>query len=158
MSATPQQARKEIFALIDTTWKAKAPAIVAPLALPEMRWQGIEKGALPGSTKYWARSSTQLATTRQSAHIMRPDDPGQSPVEFATSGVIFIQVFAPMSEHGSYAKGELLAALAQCMFMAAETASGVWFRNPRINELVPDGTWYRWNVMADYQFNQVKGA
>lgn len=157
MSATPQQARKEVFSLIDGIWKAKAPAIMAPLALPEMRWQGVEKGAPPGATKYWARSSTQLATTKQSAHMM-PPEPGQSPVEFGTAGVVFIQIFAPMSEQGSYAKGELLASLGQCMFMAAETPSGVWFRNPRINELVPDGTWYRWNVLADYHFNQVKGA
>jgi hypothetical protein len=157
MSATPQQARKEIFAMIGAGWAAKAPAILAPAAPPEMRYQGHEKGALPGSTKFWARSSTQLATTRQSAHMM-PEAPGGSPVEFASAGVVFVQVFAPMSEQGSYAKGELLAEALQCMFMAAQTASGVWFRNPRINEVPPDGTWYIWNVIAEYQFNQVKGA
>lgn len=156
MSLTPQQARKEIFARVDSVWKAKAPAIIAPAAAPEMRYQGVEEGASPGSTKYWARASTQGATTRQSAHMM--DGPGQSPVEFLSEGAVFIQIFAPMSEKGSYAKGELLAEAAQCMFMATETASGVWFRNPRINELPSDGTWYRWNVIADFQFNQVKGA
>lgn len=157
MSTTPQNARKEIFALIASGWAAKAPAIVAPAAAPEMRYQGIEEGALPGAQKFWARSSTQLVTTRQSAHMMLPE-PGQSPVEYATAGVVFVQIFAPMKGIGSYAKGELLAELGQCMFMATETASGVWFRNPRINELTNDGTWYRWNVIADYQFNQVKGA
>lgn len=157
MSTTPQNARKLILAHIGAVWADKAPAIVAPLATPEMRYQGLEKGALPGSTKFWARSSTQLATTRQSAHIMT-NDPGGSPVEFSTAGVVMIQIFAPMTEKGSYAKGELLAEAAQCMFMATELAQGIWFRNPRINELVPDGTWYRWNVIADFQFNQVKGA
>lgn len=157
MSATPQQARRLIFAHIGATWAAKAPAIVTPAPAPEMRYQGVEKGALPGSTKFWAASSTQLVTTRQSAHMMLPE-PGGSPVEYATNGVVFIQIFAPMTEAGSYAKGELLAELGQCMFMATELAQGVWFRNPRINELVHDGTWYRWNVIADFQFNQVKGT
>lgn len=157
MTATPQQARKEIFALIAAEWAAKAPAIVAPLAVPEVRWQGVEKAALPGATKFWARAGTQLATTRQNAHIM-PDGPGGSPVQFGTAGIVTIQIFAPMKEPASYAKGELLAELGQCMFMATETASGVWFRNPRINELPSDGTWYRWNVIADFQFNQVKGT
>lgn len=157
MSTTPQNARKLILAHIGAGWAAKAPAIVAPASPPEMRYQGVEEGALPGAAKFWARASTQLVTTRQSAHIMT-NDPGGSPVEFATSGVVFVQIFAPMKGPGSYAKGELLAEAAQCMFMATELAQGIWFRNPRINELVPDGTWYRWNVIADFQFNQVKGA
>jgi len=157
MSTTPQLARKSIFALIGACWADKAPALVAPKAAPVMRYHGDEKGALPGSDKYWARAGTQLADTRQSAHIMT-NDPGGSPVEFSTAGVVIVQVFAPMSETGSYAKGELLAELAQGMFMATETSSGVWFRRPRINELPNDGTWHRWNVIADFQFNQVKGA
>lgn len=149
---TPQTARKEIFALIAAQWTAKAPAIIAPA--PEMRWQGIEKGDLPGASAYWARSSTQLVTTRQRAFIMAG---AGSPTGYETNGNVFIQIFAPMKAPSSYAKGELLAGLGQCMFMAAETPSGVWFRNPRINELTPDGTWYRWNVIADFQFNQAKG-
>lgn len=155
MSTTPQGARKALFAMIGAGWALKAPAIVAPLSAPEMRYQGVEKPGLPGADKFWARSSTQLATTRQSAHVT--DAVGSSPVEFESRGVVFVQIFAPMIEPTSYAKGELLAELAQCMFMASETANGVWFRNPRINELQPDKSWYRWNVIADYQFNQVKG-
>lgn len=154
MSTTPQGARKEVFALIAAGWGAGAPAIVNALQAPELRFQGLEKEGLPGSTKYWARASTQLATTRQSAFV---NEEAGCPVEYETAGVVFVQIFAPMTEPTSYAKGELLAELAQRMFMATETASGVWFRNPRINELVPDGTWYRWNVIADFQFNQMKG-
>lgn len=155
MSTTPQLARKSILALIAAGWAAKAPAIVGGATSPELRYQGDERGALPGSGKFWARASTQLATTRQSAFVM---DNSPSPVGFTTAGIVAVQVFAPMTERGSYAKGELLAEALQCMFMATETATGVWFRNPRINELVDDGTWYRWNVLADFQFNQVKGA
>lgn len=156
MSITPQNARKEIFARVDQCWAARAPAVLAPAPPPEMRYQGVERETLPGSTKHWARASTQLATTKQSAHVTDVD--GASPVEFATVGIAFIQIFAPMSEAGGYAKGELLAGIAQRIFMAGETPSGVWFRNPRINELPNDGTWYRWNVIADFQFNQTKGT
>lgn len=156
MSTTPQLARKGILARISAEWAAKAPAIVAPLAAPEMRYQGLEKGALPGADKYWGRSSTAMATTRQSAHVT--DEVDRSPVEYLTGGVVMVQIFAPMSVTGSYAKGELLSEAAQRMFMAGETSEGVWFRNPRINELPNDGTWHRWNVIADFQFNQVKGA
>lgn len=155
MSTTPQGARKEVFALIAAGWASGSPAIVNALQAPELRYQGQEQAGLPGSTKYWARASTQLATTRQAAFAMQ--GVGASVPIYDTAGVVVVQVFAPMIEPTSYAKGELLAELAQCMFMATETPSGVWFRNPRINELTPDGTWYRWNVLADFQFNQMKG-
>jgi len=152
MSATPQQARKEIFALLADKWAAGT--IVSPV--PEIRYQGVEKAATPGADKFWAMASTQLVTTRQRAHIM-PDGPGMSPPEYVTDGFLVVQLFAPMKSPTAYATGELLAAFVQCIFMAAETASGVWFRNPRINELEAAGTWYRWNVIVDFQFNQTKG-
>lgn len=156
MTVTPQNARKEIFERFDTTWAAKAGVIVGGDA-PEVRYKGDERKELPGSSKYWARASTQMVDTRQAAHQM-PEAPDASNVIYATAGVVIIQIFAPMSERTSYGKGELLAELAQCIFMATETPSAVWFRNPRINELDDDGTWYRWNVIADYQFDQKKGS
>ena len=155
MTATPQQARKEIFTRINDCWQARAGIIVGG-PVPEARWQGEEKPGKPDKDKYWIRSSTQLVTTRQAGH-REPPAPGQSLAFFDTFGVVFVQVFAPMKT-GAYAKGELLGELLQNAFMATETPSGVWFRNPRINELENDGTWYRWNVIADFQFNQVRGA
>jgi hypothetical protein len=71
-------------------------------------------------------------------------------------GYITLQIFAPMNSPLAWSKGELLAELGQCMFMAAETSGGIWFRNPRIRTLDNDGSWYRWNVIADYEFSQVK--
>jgi hypothetical protein len=155
MMLTYQQARKEMFAKVNTCWAEKAPAIVNPI--PEIRWQGIEEGALPGADKFWMRASTTTVTTRQSGHAS-PDSPEGSPVVYDTYGFITLQIFAPMKGKDSWSKGELLSEVGQRMFMASETAGGVWFRNPRIRELNNDGTWYRWNVISDYQFSQVKGS
>ncbi|WLJ71042.1 hypothetical protein [Sphingomonas phage Kimi] len=154
MSIQPQAARKEIFARINTVWETHAEDLLGVEA--ELRFQGDEKPGLPGSDKFWGRASTQLVTTRNSAHIMS-NEPGASPAEFTSNGLVFIQLFAPMKT-GAYGKMELLAEQLQRCFMAANTNSGVWFRNPRINELTNDNTWYRWNVVSEYQFNQVKGT
>lgn len=151
----PSTARKEIFALVDSVWTDKAPAIVGAASAPVIRWQGDEEGALPGGTEFWMRASTQGVDTEQSGFAV--GEHTQSGVRFTTTGIVILQLFAPMKGDG-YAKGELLAALGQCMFMASHTPSGVWFRRPRINELENDGTWYRWNVIADYQFDQAKGT
>lgn len=154
MTLTPQEARKQMFALVADTWAAKSEPIVG--YLPEIRYQGLEEAELPGADKFWMRASTQTVTTRQSGHRM--PEVGGSPVVFTNFGFITLQVFAPMKARSSWAKGELLSELGQCMFMASETGGSVWFRNPRIREIQNDGTWYRWNVIADYQFDQVKGT
>lgn len=152
---TPQEARKEIFARVKACWTAGANAIVG--YTPEIRWQGIEEGELPGASKFFMRASTTGVTTRQSGHQC-PDDPGGSPVVYDTYGFVTLQIFAPMKGKDNWSKGELLSELGQRMFMASETGGGVWFRNPRIRELNNDGTWFRWNVLADYQFSQTKGS
>jgi hypothetical protein len=157
MSLSPQQARKQMFALVDGVWNAKAAAIVggSDPYVPHIRYQGAEEGALPGADKFWMRCSTQGVMNPQRGHRM-PETGISQPV-YDNIGFITLQIFAPMKVGESYAKGELLAELGQCMFMASETGGSVWFRNPRIRELDNDGTWYRWNVIADYQFSQVKG-
>lgn len=155
MTLTPQQARKQMFALVEGVWDAKAATIVG--YRPEIRYQGVEEANPPGAGKFWMRIGTTTVTTRQSGHQM-PDEPNGSPVVYDTYGFITLQMFAPMKSKDSWAKGELLAELGQCMFMASETGGSVWFRNPRIRELNNDGTFYRWNVIADYQFSQVKGT
>jgi hypothetical protein len=122
---------------------------------PEIRYQGVEEGDLPGADKFWMRASTQGVSNRQKGHRM--PEVGVSKPVYDNIGFITLQIFAPMNSLDSYAKGELLAELGQGMFMASETGGSIWFRNPRIRELPNDGTWYRWNVVADYEFSQVKG-
>lgn len=153
MTVSPQTARKQIFQRILDCWSANAGDILSPI--PELRFQGLELSGIPGATSFWARASTQLVTTRQAAHAM-PEAPDGSNVVYETHGLVFLQIFAPMKNPEAWAKGELLAQVGQRMFMASETSSAVWFRNPRMVELQNDGTWYRWNVIAEYQFNQTK--
>lgn len=139
--------------MVDACWTAKTPAIVD--YVPEIRFQGVELAALPGADKYWMRVSTQGVASPQRGHRM--PEVGVSKPVYDNLGFITLQIFAPMTSVDSYAKGELLAEVGQGMFMASETGGSIWFRNPRIRENDNDGTWYRWNVIADYQFSQVKG-
>lgn len=153
MSMQPQVARKELFAAVDTRWQAGAAAIVG--YVPEIRFQGVEEGGLPGSDKFWMRCGTQGVTNRQRGHRM--PILGISKPVYDNIGLIILQLHAPMNSPKSYAKGELLSELGQGTFMASSVGGAIWFRNPRIIELPNDGTWYRWNVIAEYQFSQVKG-
>lgn len=153
MSLTYQQARKEMFAFVDAAWAGKSGAIVGG-ADPELRYQGFELPEKPKADEFWAFLQATTVTSRQAGFQEAGDAPDG--VVFATYGFLTMTIFAPMGSQKKYARGELLAELGQCMFMATSTPGQVWFRNPRINELKNDGTWYRWNVLADYQFDQVK--
>lgn len=150
---SPQAARKEMFALVKTCWDAGTPAIVG--SIPEIRYEGLEESALPGASKFWMRASTTDVSTRQKG-FRNPDGAGRSEPVYEVYGFITLQIFAPMKGPQVWSKGELLSEVGQRMFMASETGGGVWFRNPRIQKLSNDGTWYRWNVLADYQFSQLK--
>lgn len=149
----PPTARREVFALFAAGFAAEAATIVGSAV--DVRYQGVEEPMSPGALEYFVRASTQLADTGQSGFVVA--EHAAKGVRFTTDGVAIFQVFAPMKSPGAYAKGELLASLVQRIFMSAETPSGVWFRRPRINELENDGTWYRWNVLTDFQFDQAKG-
>lgn len=142
-----------MFFRVNAIWQARAPGVLG--FAPEIRYQGLEKPELPGADKFWMRAMTTTVTTRQSGHML-PDEPYGSPVVYTNFGFITLQIFAPMKSPNSWALGEQLAEIGQYMFMAAETGGNVWFRNPRIREINSDGTWYRWNVISDYQFDQVR--
>lgn len=140
-----------MFFRVNSYWDLHSAGIAG--YVPEARYQGFELPALPGADKFWMRAMTTTVTTRQTGHMM-PDPPNGSPVVYTNFGFITVQIFAPMIDPTSWSKGELLAELVQSVFMAAETPGNVWFRNPRIREINNDGTWFRWNVISDYQFDQ----
>ncbi len=159
MTSTPTIARDEIFRLFNNAMIAadiRDPADNTPIfeAMPTLRFQGREKAELPGG--FWLRISTQQVSSRADGFV-QTDEPTPSPNAYETAGLIFVQVFAPMSDRDSYRKGELLAAFVRDIFRRAETQSGVWFRNSRFNEVGSDGKNYSWNVKAEYQYNERKG-
>jgi hypothetical protein len=149
MTATPSQAREEVYRHFTDRWKLQT---VMP-ETPEIRYQGKEKGKVPEGC--YVRISMQQVQSPQSAHTMN-DDPDASGTQFTTYGLIFVQVFMPASERDGYFKGELLATFARDIFRATETPSGVWFRNARFNELEPEGSKDRWNVKVEYEYNELK--
>jgi len=150
MTATPSQARDETYRLFTDAWKASN--LRNPM--PEIRYQGKEKGEIP--TGAYVRISMQQVTSPQSAFVIG-DDPGETPIQYTTHGLVFVQLFVPASERDGFFNGELLATFGRDIFRAARTPSGVWFRNSRFNELDPEGSKLRWNVKAEYEYDEVKG-
>lgn len=148
MPSSPAIARDEVFAL----FTAEFVNLPKPCAI---RYQGKIEASSPRS--YWARISMQSVMSQQSAFALT-EEPGECPQVFETNGLIYVQVFAPITERDAFHFGDLLATAARDIFRRAGTSSGVWFRNARAVELPfrAGDTEYRWNVVVEYEFDERK--
>lgn len=153
MTATPEQAEDETFALFKAAWDDGASAIVG--YTPEVRYEGKEKTSVPAVSKYWVRISMQFVAEDQATLSDCVAVAGSK--RFETSGLVFVQVFAPKTDSAEgYRKGRLLAKLARNAFRGKHTSPGnVWFRRCRINNVLPDADFYKFNVVSDFQFQEI---
>lgn len=139
----------EMFSLFLEAWKAGAPEVLGLEEAPEIVWPG-QDGKLPDMTKYWCRVSQQTVLEEQTALA---DNEGKK--RYTTSGLIFVQLFCPKSDASAMAKGKKLAPVARNAFRGKTTSGKVWFRRARIQELTPEDNAYRFNVVAEYEYDEI---
>jgi hypothetical protein len=147
MTASYEQANDEMVARVQDTWDAATALIVGdecPLYYP-----GIVEPDKPPVTLYWARMSRQ--TVREPQTTLRNGDDKR----YTSYGLIFIQLFAPMTDATAAEKLRLLSELVRNGFRAGPTPSEVKFENMRINELNNDGKSLRCNVVTEYNYDEI---
>jgi hypothetical protein len=147
---THVDARDAMLGLFNTGWQAAA-AIVG--AVPAIYWQDVTVIAPPVTNAYWCRVSTQGVGEYQTTHKtgIAPDNNRR----YTSYGLLLVQIFCPTSVAGAGAKGRELAVLARNIFRGKATANDVWFRNARINEIPPEPNFYRFNVICEYQYDDI---
>lgn len=138
----------EMFALFDAAFTANAPAVVG--YMPDIRWQGINEGTTPDASKYWCRVSQQTVEEEQSTLA---DKDGKK--RYTATGLIFVQLFGPIADVEAFEKGRLLAVIARNVFRGKSTSGKVWFRNARIRELPNEESAVRFNVVAEYEYDEI---
>jgi hypothetical protein len=148
---TYSQAIDDMFTLFRMAWNAGAAVVVG--SVPAIRWEGVQEPSIPPVDAYWCRVSTQQVAEPQSSFKtgIAPD----ANRRYTAIGVLFVQIFCPMSEAQAMEKGRLLAELARNAFRGKETANQVWFRNVRIQRLAPEQNYYRFNVVAEYTYDDI---
>lgn len=115
-------------------------------------WPGLEKVLPPDGTKYWIRVSHQPVLSPQTA--MSGCAPGQR--RFTTSGLTFLQLFAPTADKQYGRTALLLATIARDALRSARLDTVV-FRNARINPLTApiQNDQYRLNVVAEHEYDEL---
>lgn len=142
------QAIDEMFALFFEQWKANAPTVIGEV--PEIRWPGVDEDKLPNMSKFWARISQQTVMEEQTS-IAGND----GKTRYTASGLIFVQLFCPKSDSRAMDRGRKLAIVARNAFRGKTTSGKVWFRRARIQELTPEDNAYRFNVVAEYEYDEI---
>lgn len=118
--------------------------------VPEVRWQGVEEYYAPDSSKFWARVSVQTVMEEQT-NLAGND----SKKRYTSSGLVFVQIFCPKSHIKANEYGKKLSEVARNSFRGKSTGGAVWFRNVRINELSPENLFYRFNVVAEFEYDEM---
>jgi len=146
---TFETARDEILGLFRTHWNAQTPALNAGQPI-RVEWPGVDSQSAPDPDKPYARITVRHATSRQ----LTLAPPGQR--RFLRPGLVTIQTFAPVSAGGGLSLAEKLGIIARDAFEGRGTASGIWFRNARIQEIGRTGAWQQFNTVVEFQYDELR--
>lgn len=103
----------------------------------------------PSRVGSWARARVQHTTGRQASLA------GASGTKrWERGGFLIVQLFTPALDGQNLA--DSLGSIILGAFEGYSSPSGVWFRNPRMNEVGKDGAWYQTNLFVDFQYDEVK--
>lgn len=139
MTLTITQARDEISTLFKVAWDATGYLVI---------WDDVGQPA-PTDRSPWARFTIRHY---DGAQATLANHSGQR--RYRRSGTIFVQLFAPTGEGLSTL--DEMAIVAMRAFEGKSTAGGVWFRDVRLREVGVDGNWQQANVMADFEYDEVR--
>lgn len=150
MTTTYKAATDEIFGRVLGALAEAAARVGTPQF--EMRWPGIETTA-PDFSKYWGRASRTTATETQRALSTNVGENGKR--VFTCDGLVFVQLFCPQSDAEAMAKGGDLADIFKKAFRKQVSSGKVTFRNARVQELPPENSAIRFNVVAEFEYDEL---
>ena len=146
MPATTATARDEILGRL----KSVVDGLTSPPGPLKVIWDD-KKDQPPRAnpTESWARALVQHTTGRQAS---LSGATGRK--RWERGGFLIVQLFTPALEGQNLA--DELGSIIRGAFEGYSTPSGVWFRNPRINEVGQDGAWLQTNIFVDFLYDEVK--
>lgn len=145
------EAKDEMLSLLKAAWDSESGAVVG--YIPEIRYEAVEKADQIDRSKYWIYATIQAVDEEQATLSDCVGVPFQK--RYNAAGLVFIQLFAPKSDEEGEAKLEQLAAIAKKAFRGKTTVGSIWFRNVRIKSVDPEALFYRLNVVAEYEYDEI---
>lgn len=146
-----EEASDEINELFLDAWTLNTPSICG--YVPQVYWKGLTPDQIPSKTAYWAKVGVYPVNSPQTALGMGTAPQGNR--RFTTYGNVIVQVMCPANLGDAYQIGKRLSQVAQSAFRRKSTPSNVWFRDARINPLDQKEGFERFNIVADFQYDEI---
>lgn len=143
MSLTRKEAIDEIGALFKAAWDTTGYGT-------RVKYDNVGTTSVPPADQVpWARVSLRHVTSRQASLAG-----ANGTRRFRRTGVLTVQVFEPPGR--GLSGGTDLAKIVQDAFEGITSPGGVIFRDVAINEVGPDGDFYQTNVVAFFEYDEIK--
>lgn len=141
-------ARDEVLEMFRAAWEQQTPVVNKGVAV-RVEWNGVDAQNPPPGDKPYATI------------VVRHTDGDQRSLgtvgnrRFGNLGLITVQCFAPLSEGGGLLLAENLSMIARDVYRGRSTETGIWFRRVTIREIGPSDSWYQFNMVAEFQYDEV---
>ncbi|MCK5131700.1 MAG: hypothetical protein KAR40_06055 [Candidatus Sabulitectum sp.] len=143
MSLTRAQAIAETFALFKAAWDTTSHADL-------VKYPNVSNDKVPPSAEVpwcrvnWNDNNKEQATLSGAVGSRR----------FTSYGILVVQVFVP---DGKGLIGDIdYPKLISDAYEGKRTTSGIWFKNVTIKGIGSDGSFYQTNVIAEFEYDEIK--
>ena len=135
-------ARNAILIHFKTAWDAQTPPI------PPVIYDDVAQEP-PADGSVWVRVSVKHSANGQQTLG------AQGNRRFGRIGIVVVQVFTPYG--GGLTANDIFAKVAVDAFEGKSTApDAVTFSNVRSNEIGQSGDWFQTNVIAEFEYDEIK--
>lgn len=141
----------ELYAKFVAAWNAQSAAVVG--YVPQIFFQGVQPETPPDSSKYWCRVSHDIVIESQTSLSTCEGAPGQR--RYTAQGLLFVQLFGPKEDAQAFEFLQKLAIIGRNAYRGKTTPGHIWFRNVRVKPLPDEELYKRFNVIAEFEYDEI---
>ncbi len=121
--------------------------------IPQVEWAGKENRNGPDTSKFWVRISQQTVLESQISLGACVTDSTKR--RYQSNGLVFVQMFCPKEVTDSIEIGRALATIARNAYRGKYAEGNIVFYRAKIVPLDPELEAYRFNVIAEYEYDEI---
>ena len=145
---TYAEARDEIYGLFKTALEA------SPWNTTRVIYPNVETDALDSTPDVATQDPDDWIRASVTHYAGRQTTIGGPLKRFERLGAFRAEIYVARSR--GMTRADAIAKVVSDAFEGQNTSSGIWFRNVRMDEIGPDGIWFRVDVIADFRYDEIK--
>ncbi|PCI27885.1 hypothetical protein COB55_04920 [Candidatus Wolfebacteria bacterium] len=152
MTSTYPNAIDEILDTFNVEWEKPSTAAIVGYT-PQVFWPGIERPKIPPTNLYYVEVETSSVSEDQKTLSNFVDGVGKK--RYNNKGMLFVNIFAPLSDSKHMELGGDLSVVAQNSLRGKTTTSCIYFTNVVILNMGHSSKFFHFRVVADYNYDDI---